>query len=236
MPNAHRILLVDDVPMFRELGQVFLSRSGPVDLAESAAEAFRVAEKRSPSIVIADMHLPDMDGGRLCRLFKQTGREGMPRVVLLARPDSREDHAEAVRAGADEVLFKPLQRDTLIASVRRLTDFSSPRGLPRARIDRPVEITTRGQRVAGKVRNVSRGGVFVDAALHVDRAEEVGLHFRLDESDIVVAPTAQVVWSRPSEDGPDEIGLRFLEIDARTVEQLDHYVSDHYPRVPSVPG
>jgi DNA-binding response OmpR family regulator len=236
MPMGTRILLVDDVPMFRELGSIFLARSGPVDLAKSAAEAFRIAENRPPRVVIADMHLPDLPGEDLCRLFKRHGEGGLPRVLLLARPDTPADHARAVRAGADEVLYKPLERDTLIASVRRLGDFESPRGLPRARIEKPVEITARGQRISGTVRNVSRGGIFVNAPLALARSEEVSLTFSLDDHGTIVAPTAQVVWSRESEDGSDCVGMRFLEIDAQTLSKLDHYVNDHFPRTSSAAG
>jgi DNA-binding response OmpR family regulator len=236
MANATRILLVDDVPMFRDLGSIFLSRSGPVDLADSASAAFQCADERRPSIVIADMHLPDMDGPEICRRFKTHPTWGDPRVVLLARPDSPEDHAAAVRAGADEVLFKPLERDSLIASVRRLTDFSTPRGLPRALIKEPIQITARGRRIEGMVRNVSRGGIFVDAPIHFNRAEEVGLHFSLGNTDLTLSPTAQVIWSDPWRNGHDRVGMRFLKIDAQTITRLDHYVSDHFPRNRSVPA
>ena len=236
MPNATRILLVDDVPMFRDLGSIFLSRSGPVDLADSASSAFQSADERRPSIVIADMHLHDMDGAEICRRFKTHPNWGNPRVVLLARSDSPEDHASAVRAGADEVLFKPLERDTLIACVRRLTDFSSPRGLPRALIQQPIEITARGQRISGTVRNVSRGGVFMDAPIRFNPAEEVGLHFNLGTEDTSVSPTAQVVWANHAQNGRDLVGMRFLKIDPKTITKLDHYVSDHYPRNRSVPA
>ncbi|MEM9176937.1 MAG: response regulator [Myxococcota bacterium] len=236
MSNTSRILLVDDVPMFRELGQVFLSRSGPVDLADSGAAAFKHAESRPPSIVIADMHLPDVEGAELCRRFKTHPDWGHPRIVLLARPDSPEDHAEAVRAGADDVLFKPLERDALINAVRRLVDFETPRGLPRAAISERVAITTRGQQIEGRLRNVSRGGVFVDTGFRMQPAEEVSLSFSLDGNGSVVAPTARVVWAESGADGVDHFGLRFLEIDAQTVERIDHYVSDHFPRTPSLPA
>lgn len=235
MRTRTRILLVDDVAMFRELGQVFLARSGVVDLAARADEAFRMAVRRPPSIVIADMHLPDLAGPALCRRFKQDPRWGMPRVVLLARPDAPGDHAAAVRAGADEILFKPLERDSLIASVRRLSDFDSPRGLPRAPIEQPVELTVRGRHVEGVVRNVSRGGLFVKAPLPIGPPEEVRLRFRLEGSGPVVSPTAQVIWHCDDEEGEDGLGLRFLEIDARSLEAVDHYVSDHFPRTPSSP-
>ena len=236
MASPTRILLADDVAMFRDLGKVFLSRSGHVDLAASARQAFEVAAERRPSVVIADMHLPDMDGPSLCRAFKSDPAWGLPRVVLLARAHCPTDHAAAVRAGADEVLFKPLERESLIASVRRLTDFDSPRGLPRAWLERPVEISARGLRITGTVRNVSRGGIFIDAPLRLRRTEEIGVHFRLDDEKPAVSPTAQVVWIRPNDDGPDGVGLRFLEIDAPTIDRLEHFVSDHYPRSQSVPA
>jgi len=235
MPTPTRILLVDDVPMFRDLGSIFLSRSGPVDLADSASAAFQCADERQPGIVIADMHLPDMNGPELCRRFKTHPNWGNPRVVLLARPDSPSDHADAVRAGADEVLFKPLERDALISSVRRLTDFNTPRGLPRAKIQEPIEITARGQRIEGVIRNVSRGGLFIDAPIHFNRAEEVALRFGLGSANENFSPTAQVIWTGPSPSGHDRVGMRFLEIDASTIGRLDNYVSDHFPLSWSVP-
>jgi hypothetical protein len=82
---------------------------------------------------------------------------------------------------------------------------------------------------------VSRGGIFVDAPLHFNRAEEVGLHFSLEGTDLTVSPTAQVIWSDSSQGGHDRVGMRFLEIDAQTISKLDHYVNDHFPRNNSAP-
>ena len=242
MSASRRILLVDDLAMFRDLGALFLARSGRVQLAASAADAFEIAAQRPPDVVISDMHLPDLAGTELCRLFKtvEANEDGPPArppfVVLLARPDSRADHAAAVRAGADDVLFKPLERDELVGAVRRLTDYATPRGLPRAEIEQPVEITARGTRVEGRLVNVSRGGLFARVPAHFNQSEEVAVSFRLGGSEAVISPTAQVIWSDPT--GTDDeacVGLRFLEIDSVTISMLDHYVSDHFPRDLSVP-
>lgn len=242
MSASRRILLVDDLAMFRDLGALFLGRSGRVQLAASAAEAFEIALRTPPDVVISDMHLPDLAGTELCRLFKTVDSpadgspEHPPFVVLLARPDSREDHASAVRSGADEVLFKPLERDELVGAVRRLTDYATPRGLPRAEIEQPVEIMARGKRVEGRLVNVSRGGLFARVPAHFNQSEEVAVSFRLAGSDALISPTAQVIWSDPSGTDQEEcIGLRFLEIDSVTISMLDHYVSDHFPRNTSVP-
>ncbi len=236
MARPTRILLVDDVAMFRDLGKVFLSRSGAVDLAADAAEALEIAKEHPPSVVIADMHLPDLDGPAICHAFKSDPAYGFPRIVLLARAASPADHAAAVRAGADEVLFKPLERESLILTVRRLTEHDAPRGLPRARVERPVEINARGLRITGILRNVSRGGLFIDAPLRLRKTEEISVAFHLDDEAPAVSPTAQVVWIQPNDAGPDGIGLRFLEIDAPTIDRLEHFVSDHYPRSQSVPA
>jgi DNA-binding response OmpR family regulator len=235
--DSRRILLVDDVPMFRELGQIFLSRSGPVDLAESAVAAFRLAAGRPPAIVIADMHLPDMDGAALCAAFKRPASGPAPRVVLLARPDASADHAEAVRAGADDVLFKPLEREALIRCVRRLTESSAPRGLPRAEVEQRIEIYSPRQRspIEGIVRNVSRGGIAVSTDRPALLGDEVTLSFSLEGMETAASPTARVVWSRLGLDGRGLYGLRFLEIDARTVESLDVYIADHTRRSPAPP-
>ena len=83
---------------------------------------------------------------------------------------------------------------------------------------------------------MSRGGLFIDAPLRLRKTEEIGVHFSLDEAAPAVSPTAQVVWIQPNDSGPDGIGLRFLEIDPATIDRLEHFVSDHYPRYQSAPA
>ncbi|MEZ4292780.1 MAG: PilZ domain-containing protein [Myxococcota bacterium] len=94
----------------------------------------------------------------------------------------------------------------------------------------------RGRRVEARLRNVSRGGLFVDSPLHLDKAEEVALHFRLEAHEDLLRSTARVVLVPADAGGTRSIGLRFLAIDAKTVARLDHYVSDHFPRLASQPA
>jgi hypothetical protein len=85
------------------------------------------------------------------------------------------------------------------------------------------------------LRNVSRGESSSTRPSPA-KDEEITVEFRLDDETPAVSPTAQVVWIQPNEAGPDGVGLRFLEIDAPTIGQLEHFVSDHYPRLQSVPA
>ena len=54
-------------------------------------------------------------------------------VILVTGPDAPEDHALAIRAGADDVLAKPLSRVTLIHAVNRFLRSPVLRGLARVR-------------------------------------------------------------------------------------------------------
>ena len=239
MPQPPRILLIDDVPMFRELGSDLPVALRPRSILPDCGSSAFQARGRAPAHDRDRRHAParHLRRGALRAASRPIPSGDAPRIVLdrAARLAPR-IMRQAVRAGADDVLFKPLERDALIACVRRLTEFDTPRGLPRADLDQPVAITTRGRQIEGKLRNVSRGGVFIDTTLQMNPAEEVGLSFSLDGNGTIVAPTARVVWSSPGQDGFDHVGLRFLEIDADTVEKLDHYVNDHYPQNPSVPA
>jgi CheY-like chemotaxis protein len=105
MSRPTRILLSDGVAMFRDLGKIFLSRSGPVDLAASASQAFEIARERPPSVVIADMHLPDMDGPALCRAFKSDPAWGSRGSSCWPAP--LPDRLRGGRAGGRRGLYKP---------------------------------------------------------------------------------------------------------------------------------
>src|SRR5690606_40054229 len=58
-------------------------------------------------------------------------------VVLLTGSEHAEEHARAVRAGADDVLPRPLERHTLLEVARRLLDENERRGRPRIAIAAP---------------------------------------------------------------------------------------------------
>ncbi len=70
MEAKRTILLADDAPMFRELGSVFLARSGRVVTAEDGHQGLEALRTEKPSVVVADLDMPRMDGAELCRRIK----------------------------------------------------------------------------------------------------------------------------------------------------------------------
>lgn len=230
MDRLATILIVDDVAMFRDLGRLFLARSGRVVTAASADEALQLALREHPELVLADLHMPGTDGAALCREIKNHPVLRATAVVVVAGDGDAGDHARAIRAGADDVLTKPLSRLALIASVNRFVRFPSVRGLPRVDVALPVEIRVDRERTGGTMHNVSRGGAFIEPSrpLGLEPRMEVALRFRLPDRGAEFCPRAQLVWERRRPDGgPPGVGVRFLGLDRRATDVIEDYVMDH---------
>ena len=225
--SKRTILVVDDVPMFRELGKLFLARSGKVVTADSVESALEAARRTSPDLVVTDLHMPDRDGEELCRTLKADPSTQHIPVVVLTGTDASVDRGRAIRAGADDVLCKPLSRLQLIDAVNRFLRFESLPGLPRIEIDQPVHLVGDTLDAWGTVRNLSRGGLFVETECQLDVRSEVQLQFHLPESQAEIEPTAQVVWRRGNSGRPPGVGLRFVEVDGPSVRNLEDFVFEH---------
>jgi uncharacterized protein (TIGR02266 family) len=219
------ILVVDDVPLFRELEALFLARCGRVITAASGREALALAASEHPAVIVLDAHLPDVPGEEVCRLLKRPNPPHETPIVVVTGSGAADEHAAAIRAGADDVLAKPLSRMALVETVQRFTRFPEPRGLPRVTVATPVHIRAASAEAWGTSRNLSRGGMFVECEGDVG-ADEVDLEFRLPGSADPLCPSARVIWRRPQAGAPTGLGVRFLELDAPAARRLDAYVHE----------
>jgi len=222
------ILMVDDVPMFRELVALFLARSASVISASSALEALTIVRRQRVDLVITDLHMPEMDGAELCRTIKDDPLLQHIPVLLLLRSGSDEDSVRAVQAGADDMLCKPISRGALIQAVNHYLESGLSRGLPRVAIQTPVRLRSDLLQAWGTARNISRGGIYVEADCEFVPKTRVWLDLVLPDTSTTISPTAQVVWSREARDvRRREMGMRFLHIDSDTMRRLDDYIATH---------
>lgn len=224
------MLVVDDTPLLREMAALFLARAGRIFTAASGEEALALASAIRPDLVFADVSMPGMDGAELCRRLKESPLHGDVPVVLLTGCDAPGERERAVRAGANDVIPKPVERIPLLEAARRLLDRGRPHGLPRIPLEAPVRLRQRRRTWTGTARNLSRGGVFVESSELLDRRAELEIALALPETPLALASTAQVIWTRPP-DGElaPGMGLRFLGLDRRTMRQLAEYVDERLP-------
>lgn len=85
-----------------------------VESYENGKLAWEAFQKDPASIVITDWLMPEMDGLAFTRNIRKLPREEYTYVVLLTANDSSEDnYYQAMAAGVDDFLQKPLDREKL---------------------------------------------------------------------------------------------------------------------------
>lgn len=106
-PGAgRRVLVVEDDPRVRLLLSTFLRRDGFTVTEASTAAAGLWALATEHDVVVTDIHLPDASGNDLVAAVKS--RWPATQVVVLTGARDAEVAAEALNAGADRYLFKPV--------------------------------------------------------------------------------------------------------------------------------
>lgn len=237
MESRRRILVVDDAAMFRELESLFLARCGHVITASDGTEGLEIARRERPDVVVADLDMPGMRGDELCRRIKaDSDLAEIPVILVTGRGDGLE-HAQAVQAGADDVVEKPINRVSLIQSVNHFLRLAM-RGLVRVPLETDVDLNLPQAAARGRSLNISRGGIFVETEERCpDPDTELRLSFALPETSAPLAPTARVVWRRFEAEGLlAGMGLQFLELDREAARMLDEYVYEHTEIAPDAIG
>ena len=220
------VLIVESLALFREIEAHYLSRVAAVRTASNASSAAEEIRVRRPQLIVTALDLPDRPGEEFVRELRQRPRTQEIPIIALTRGTPGE-HASAVRAGASDVLTRPLSHDTLVHSVQRfLTAPEGPSGLPRARVARPTRLWDGEHSATGTLRNLSRGGCFVESKDWLPaEGHELNLDFGLPGFSRSIALTARLVWRRllPGEKQRGA-GFRFLELDGGTARALAHFV------------
>lgn len=115
--SNNTLLLVDDQASDRALLQRTLEPAGYQTLqASSAEEAFTIIYKNAPRIILLDWVMPEINGLDLCRRLR---REFGPRlyIIILTAHYNQSYAVEALEAGANDYLSKPIERKTLLAKL-----------------------------------------------------------------------------------------------------------------------
>lgn len=115
-----RIVLVDDDRDACEtLSEVLQYDGYSVRFAMTAQEAIQAVEEYQPICALLDLGLPDLDGCELSRRLRERYGADLVLIAVTGR-SGQQEHDEAMAAGIDHVLSKPL-------SLERLRSFFPPR-------------------------------------------------------------------------------------------------------------
>jgi DNA-binding response OmpR family regulator len=114
------LLLVDDEPLLRESLAEYLSGAG-FNLSQAATEeeAFEVALKTHPSVVVSDLMLGKGSGLSLfSKIKKEMAGKEEPCCILMTGFGTVESAIDAIRVGVDDYLLKPVNLEELNSAVK----------------------------------------------------------------------------------------------------------------------
>ncbi|MBR4425195.1 MAG: response regulator [Oscillospiraceae bacterium] len=137
-----RVLIVDDDPVACEHAQSVLDEVGIYsDACNSGQEAYRLLElagaRQQPySLILVDWRMPEEDGVAVAHSIRERYDKQVP-IILLTAYDWEGIQDEALAAGADSFLTKPLQSATVLQEFRHvlLNKERSQPETPRAELE-----------------------------------------------------------------------------------------------------
>jgi CheY-like chemotaxis protein len=86
-----------------------------VETAESGIDGVAAAQRTRPEIVLCDIGLPDIDGMEVARRLRASDAVGPIRLIALTGYGQAEDVRQAIAAGFDAHVTKPVNLDQLMA-------------------------------------------------------------------------------------------------------------------------
>ena len=116
-----KVLLIDDEKDFLDImAERMEARGMEVATATSAEDALKMVIEKSYDVIIMDLMMPEMDGFKALKLFKQTKPE--VQIILLTANVPDEKRMEAIKLGAMDVIDKPADLNLLTQKIEKAKD------------------------------------------------------------------------------------------------------------------
>jgi sigma-B regulation protein RsbU (phosphoserine phosphatase) len=114
------VLLVDDQPIVAESVRRMLAdeRDLAFHYCSDPTEALRTANEVSPTVILQDLVMPEVDGLTLVRFFRANPRTRETPLIVLSTKEEAETKAQAFALGANDYLVKLPDKVELVARIR----------------------------------------------------------------------------------------------------------------------
>ncbi len=115
------ILIVDDEPVNLKILRAMLVPEGyNVVEADNGAKALELIDLALPDIILLDVMMPEIDGFEVCRRIKSQKERRMIPILMVTALQDKIHRQQAMEAGADDFLSKPIDRIELLIRVKSL--------------------------------------------------------------------------------------------------------------------
>lgn len=114
-----RVLIVDDDRSTAELCAHILRRSGmQIRQILEADQVIGAVTEFKPDLVLMDLYMPGQDGVSLTMELRERAEAAVLPIVFLSGEQSEDARFQAIQAGGDDFLTKPIRPRHLVAAVR----------------------------------------------------------------------------------------------------------------------
>ncbi len=114
-----KVLVAEDSAIMRQLLVGSLQKwDYEVVVAKDGVEAWELFQQQHIPLVLTDWLMPNMDGVELVERIRGSDRPGYVYIILLTAKSDKEDLVEAMNAGANDFLAKPVNQDELRVRLR----------------------------------------------------------------------------------------------------------------------
>jgi two-component system NtrC family sensor kinase len=118
MENQGAILVVDDSAPNRLLLRSILQGAGyRVSEAQNGRECLEQFQKTAPDMILLDIMMPELDGLTVCRMLRETHSKLELPIIMVTTLSEADDVAQGLKLGANDYLFKPIERQVLLARI-----------------------------------------------------------------------------------------------------------------------
>ena len=119
--QTETVLLVEDTEDNRFMMRRLLEMSGcRVVEATNGEEAVRLAQSEQPDLILMDLSLPVIDGLAATRAIRKLDGVGKVPIIAVSAHDTSDFQADALAAGCDSYITKPIDFSQLEMLIARL--------------------------------------------------------------------------------------------------------------------
>lgn len=122
--NVYTLLIAEDIDCNDELLKLKLDGKYKLIYARTGIEAISLFSNEHPSLILMDMRMPELDGVEAAQIIREVSPE-IPIIALTAFA-SDSDKAEALAAGCNDFLTKPIDIEELKKKIGKLLNIPNP--------------------------------------------------------------------------------------------------------------
>jgi DNA-binding NtrC family response regulator len=186
------ILIVDDEHSIRKAFTLLLNDKYLIEAVATGAEAIAFCNSREVDLVLLDIGLPDVNGIHVLKQLKEI-QPDMPTVMITAYGDTKMV-VEAIRAGAQDYLVKPIDAQELKLTVKNALEACQLKERIRA-IQQPkvdhyrLGIVARNSRIRSMVTTAAKVAKSPETPVLIDGESGTGkgvlaraIHYSIEET------------------------------------------------------